>query len=127
MITYKENINPLKILLLGKNGQLGWELHRTLQPLGILHALDYPEIDLVHPESIRQVILDTCPKIIINATAYTAVDQAEKQPDLAKSINAQAPGIMAEAAAEIGSAFIHYSTDYVFDGNKGTQIGRAHV
>lgn len=120
MITYKENISPLKILLLGKNGQLGWELHRTLQPLGIVRALDYPEIDLVHPESIRQVILDTCPKIIINATAYTAVDQAEKQPDLAMSINAQAPGIMAEAAAEIGSAFIHYSTDYVFDGKKGT-------
>ncbi len=111
---------PMKILLLGKNGQLGWELHRTLQPLGAVHSLDYPEIDLAQPESVRAVILDIRPQIIVNATAYTAVDEAETHRDLAMAINAHAPGIMAQAAAELGSIFIHYSTDYVFDGKKGS-------
>ena len=109
-----------QILLLGKNGQLGWELQRTLQPLGIVHALDYPEIDLTRPDTLDGIFQEIHPAIIVNATAYTAVDQAESKPDVCMSINAQAPGIMAEAAAELGSVFIHYSTDYVFDGEKGS-------
>ncbi len=119
MTAQKLSNQPLKIILLGKNGQLGWELHRTLQPLGSVDALDYPEIDLVHPKSILKIIREVHPHLIINATAYTAVDDAEKHPELALAINAEAPGYLATAAAEMGSVFIHYSTDYVFDGEKG--------
>ena len=110
----------LQILLLGKNGQLGWELQRTLQPLGIVHALDYPEIDLTHPDTLDGILQKIRPEIIINATAYTAVDEAESKPDLCMSINAHAPGYMAEIAAKMGAILIHYSTDYVFDGEKGS-------
>jgi len=109
-----------KILLLGNTGQLGWELQRTLAPLGEVIGLDYPAINLAQPESIQKVIQQNQPQIIINATAYTAVDRAESEPDLAKAINATAPGILAEAAAQLGSSLIHYSTDYVFDGSKGS-------
>lgn len=119
---------PINILLLGKNGQLGWELHRTLATLGKVTALDYPDIDLANPESIRPIILDyaaaqdtSAPSpVIINATAYTAVDQAEKLSDLAWAINTTAPGVIAETARSLGSALIHYSTDYVFDSRKGS-------
>jgi dTDP-4-dehydrorhamnose reductase len=110
----------MHILLLGKIGQLGWELSRTLPPLGKLTALDYPEIDLVHPQMIHGLIKEIRPDIIINATAYTAVDRAESEAQIAKAINGDAPGIMAEAARLVSAPLIHYSTDYVFDGAKGS-------
>jgi len=109
-----------KILLLGNTGQLGWELQRTLAPLGEVIGLDYPAINLGQPESIQQVIRQVQPGVIVNATAYTAVDRAESEPELAMAINGAAPGILAEAAADLGASLIHYSTDYVFDGEKGS-------
>lgn len=108
------------ILLLGKYGQLGWELHRSLAPMGDLAALDYPEIDLVNPISLDEIIDEIKPSVIINATAYTAVDKAESEVDITMAINAHAPQRMAELAFKYGSALIHYSTDYVFDGRKGS-------
>lgn len=110
----------MRILLLGKIGQLGWELRRTLAPLGVVTALDYPEIDLTQGDSLRPVVRAARPQVIINATAYTAVDRAENEPDVAQAINGRAPGIMAEEAARLGAALVHYSTDYVFDGAKGS-------
>jgi len=108
----------MRILLLGKIGQLGWELNRTLAPLGEITALDYPDIDLTRSD-IQHTIQDHQPQIVINATAYTAVDRAEEEPELAEAINGRAPGLMAEATKAIGAGLIHYSTDYVFDGKKG--------
>jgi dTDP-4-dehydrorhamnose reductase len=108
-----------KILLLGNTGQLGWELHRTLITLGEVTALDYPLIDMADPDNIRQTVRDTEPNTIVNATAYTNVDKAESEPDLAMDINGTGPGILAEEAKKRGAALIHYSTDYVFDGTKG--------
>jgi dTDP-4-dehydrorhamnose reductase len=107
------------ILLLGKFGQLGWELHRCLAPFGELTAVDYPEIDLTDIESVDKLVLDIRPDVIVNATAYTAVDRAEDEPELAMAINSQAPRRLAELAHDMGLALIHYSTDYVFDGTKG--------
>ena len=109
----------LKILLLGNTGQLGWELNRSLLTLGELIAVDYPQIDMANPNNIRSVVRDAKPNLIVNATAYTNVDQAEKETDLAMAINGVGPGILAEEAKKLGSAIIHYSTDYVFDGSKG--------
>jgi dTDP-4-dehydrorhamnose reductase len=109
----------MRILLIGKNGQLGWELQRCLSPLGELQALDYPQIDLAEPESLREVIRAARPEVIVNAAAYTAVDQAESERELAFAINAASPGVMAEEAKRTGALLIHYSTDYVFDGTKG--------
>jgi len=108
----------MRILLIGNKGQLGWELERTLEPLGEIHACDYPDVDLTKIESIRQVINQTKPDLVINAAAYTAVDRAESEPDLAYTINATAPAILAQEAQKTGAAFIHFSTDYVFDGLK---------
>jgi dTDP-4-dehydrorhamnose reductase len=113
----------MHLLLLGKNGQLGWELRRTLPPLGRLTALDYPEIDLVHPQSVCQAIEELRPDVVINATAYTAVDRAESEAEIAMAVNAAAPGQIAAACAAAGAALVHYSTDYVFDGT----LGRAYV
>jgi len=109
----------MRILLLGNIGQLGWELERTLATVGGVLAFNYPEIDLTQPYGLRDLVRKVEPRIIVNAAAYTAVDQAEREADVAHAINAVAPGIMAEAAREIGAALIHYSTDYVFDGMKG--------
>ena len=109
-----------KILLLGNTGQLGWELQRTLAPLGEVIGYDYPAIDLSQTDSIRQVIQQIQPRIIVNATAYTAVDRAESEPELALAINGIAPGLLAEHAAGLGASLIHYSTDYVFNGSKGS-------
>jgi dTDP-4-dehydrorhamnose reductase len=106
------------ILLIGKNGQVGWELQRTLAPLARLVAVDYPEIDLKDGGSIRKWITETRPAVIVNAAAHTAVDQAESEPDLAQAVNGLAPGIMAEEARRRGALLVHYSTDYVFDGTK---------
>ena len=106
-----------RILLFGNTGQLGWELHRSLAPLGEVTALDLPHIDLTRPAMVREIIRAGHPDLIVNATAYTAVDKAESEPDMARRINAEAPGIMAEESDRIGAAFIHYSTDYVFNGD----------
>lgn len=111
----------MRILLLGKTGQLGWELRRTLAPLGEVFCLDYPEIDLLHPETACTSIRKIEPEVIVNATAYTQVDLAEQETRKAMLINATAPGEMARCAKDIGAAFIHYSTDYVFDGTKGSE------
>jgi len=108
----------MQILLLGINGQLGWELLRTLATLGQVTALDYPQIDLTRPEQARRVIKLIKPQVIINATAYTSVDGAESEAEVALAINRDAPGIIAEEAKALGAVFIHYSTDYVFDGMK---------
>jgi dTDP-4-dehydrorhamnose reductase len=107
-----------KILLTGKNGQVGWELRRTLGPLGDVVAVGHEEMDLADPDSIRRTIREVRPHLIVNAGAYTAVDKAESEPDLAMAINGVAPGIMAEEAKRLNAAIVHYSTDYVFDGTK---------
>lgn len=109
-----------RILLLGRKGRLGWELRRTLAPLGDLMSLDYPDIDLTRPEQLTKIILDAHPSIIINAVAYTAVDRAESEHQLAMTINGVSPGVLAEAARTLNAVLIHYSTDYVFDGLKGS-------
>jgi dTDP-4-dehydrorhamnose reductase len=106
----------VRILLIGKNGQLGWELHRSLAPLGELIAVDYPEIDLADPDSTRRLVRNTTPDLVVNSAAYTAVDKAELEPELCRAVNSIAPGVLAEEASAIKAALIHYSTDYVFDG-----------
>jgi len=108
-----------RLLLLGSTGQLGWELQRTLAPSGQVVALDYPEIDFTHPNSLTAVVEKLQPDVILNAVAYTQVDQAEKDPDAARAVNGLAPGILAQAARKAQAVLIHYSTDYVFDGAKG--------
>ena len=110
----------MKILLIGNTGQLGWELERTLVCLGEVTALDYPTVDLLDEAGIREAVRGAVPQVIVNATGYTAVDKAEREPDIAAAINTRAPAILAEEAHALGAALIHYSTDYVFDGTKGT-------
>jgi dTDP-4-dehydrorhamnose reductase len=110
----------VRILLFGKIGQLGWELQRALAPLGEILALDYPEIDLTRPDGLAGIVHEARPEVILNATAYTAVDKAENEGQIPMAINGIAPGIMAEAARTVGAALIHFSTDYVFNGMKGT-------
>jgi dTDP-4-dehydrorhamnose reductase len=107
-----------RILLIGKNGQVGWELRRTLAPMARVLPVDYPEIDLANPDSIRACVRAQSVDLIINAAAYTAVDKAESELELAMKINGAAPRILAEEAKHAGARLIHYSTDYVFDGNK---------
>jgi dTDP-4-dehydrorhamnose reductase len=107
-----------RILLIGKIGQVGWELRRTLAPMAQVTCVDFPEIDLTSGDSIRQWVLQSRPKIVINAAAYTAVDKAESEADRAMKINGVAPGILAEEAKKLGALLVHYSTDYVFDGTK---------
>jgi dTDP-4-dehydrorhamnose reductase len=106
----------MKSLLFGKNGQVGWELQRALSPLGELIALDFEECDFTDPDGIRDLVRTIKPVVIVNAAAYTAVDKAEHEPDLAYAINARAPEILAHEAACCGAWLVHYSTDYVFDG-----------
>lgn len=110
----------MKILLSGKSGQLGSELEKSLASLGELTALDRQGLDLSRPDSIRQLIRQLRPDVIVNAAAYTAVDQAETEPELALAINGSAPGIIAEEASRLSALLVHYSTDYVFDGTKST-------
>ncbi len=109
----------MRILLFGKNGQVGSELHRTLAPLGEVVAVDFPEVDFLDLEALSKFIISTGPDLIVNAAAYTAVDQAESEPDLAMMINGKAPGVIAEVARDMNIGLVHYSTDYVFDGTKG--------
>ena len=107
-----------RILVIGKIGQVGWELRRTLAPLGQLACVDYPEIDLTDGASIRKWVRDTAPAAIVNAAAYTAVDKAETETERCRQINGVAPGILAEEARKLGALLVHYSTDYIFDGTK---------
>jgi dTDP-4-dehydrorhamnose reductase len=110
----------MKILLFGKNGQLGWELQRSLAPLGDLVALDRHSLDLCgdlgNLPGLAQTVQTLRPDVIVNAAAHTAVDKAESEPELARIINALAPGVLAQEAHKLGAWLVHYSTDYVFDG-----------
>lgn len=110
----------MTILLLGKNGQVGWQLQRSLAPHGNLVACGRDTCDLANLDQLRSVIRQVKPSVIVNASAYTAVDRAESEPELAMRINAEAPGVLAEEAAHHNALLIHYSTDYVFDGSKAT-------
>ncbi|WP_395026731.1 dTDP-4-dehydrorhamnose reductase [Comamonas odontotermitis] len=111
----------MKILLLGKNGQVGWELQRSLQPLGELIALDRNSSplcgDLLQPDALAEAVRVVKPDAIVNAAAYTAVDKAENDVDAARTINAEAVGVLAREAKALGAWLVHYSTDYVFDGS----------
>ncbi|MBH1958445.1 MAG: dTDP-4-dehydrorhamnose reductase [Burkholderiales bacterium] len=110
----------MKILLLGKNGQVGWELQRSLAPLGELIALDRHSTnlcgDLSDLQGLARTVQTLRPDLIVNAAAHTAVDKAESEPELARTINALAPGVLAQEAEKLGAWLVHYSTDYVFDG-----------
>jgi dTDP-4-dehydrorhamnose reductase len=117
----------MRILLIGRNGQLGWELRRCLAPLGALTAVDYPDIDLEQPESACALIRRVKPDVIINAAAYTDVDGAETEQERAWKINALAPGALAEEAGSLRSFLIHYSTDYVFDGKKAAPYNEQDI
>jgi dTDP-4-dehydrorhamnose reductase len=108
----------LKILLTGRNGQVGWELLKALAPLGELTALGRAELDLRDAGRIREAVRASNPDVIVNAAAYTAVDQAESERDAAFAVNAGAPGVLAAEAKRSGALLVHYSTDYVFDGAK---------
>jgi dTDP-4-dehydrorhamnose reductase len=107
-----------KILVTGKNGQVGFELQRSLAVLGEVIAVDREECDLSNPDAIRELVQRIRPDIIVNPAAHTAVDKAESEVELATALNATAPQVFAEEAAKLGALLIHYSTDYVFDGNK---------
>ena len=110
----------MKILLTGKTGQVGGELNNFLKDMGELVSVGREQLDLSKINSIEPTVLDIQPDIIINAAAYTAVDKAEEESDLAMTINGVAPGILAGAAKKVGASLIHYSTDYVFDGRSNT-------
>ena len=111
----------MKILLLGCDGQVGWELQRSLQPLGEVVALDFRSrdhaADFSNPGALAATVQAVRPDLIVNSAAHTAVDKAESEPDLAQKINADGPGVLARAAAASGAWLVHYSTDYVFDGS----------
>jgi dTDP-4-dehydrorhamnose reductase len=111
----------MKLLLLGKGGQVGWELQRSLAPLGELVALDFDSTDFhadfSRPEQLADTVRQVRPDVIVNAAAHTAVDKAESEPEFARKLNATSPGVVAQAAQEIGALMVHYSTDYVFDGS----------
>lgn len=108
----------MRILLLGKNGQVGWQLQRSLAPHGEVLACGRAECDLSDLDQLRAVVRKAAPSVIVNATAYTAVDKAESEVDLAYRINAEAPAVLAEESARSGALLVHYSTDYVYDGLK---------
>ena len=109
----------MKILLLGKNGQVGWQLQRALAPLGEIVALERKDAggDLADPQGLAAAVRAAKPQVIVNAAAYTAVDKAESEPQLARLINTEAPAALAREAAASGALLVHYSTDYVFDGS----------
>lgn len=120
-LSFEEFPRSMKILLLGKNGQVGWELQRALSPLGEVVALDRHSTDycgdLADLDGMRATVRDLRPQVIVNAAAYTAVDKAETDRESALRINAHAPQVIAEEAAKLGALVVHYSTDYVFDGS----------
>ncbi len=110
----------MKILLFGKNGQLGSEFQRMLPQLGNLTSLDYEDVDLHDIHAVQQTLNELKPDLVVNASAYTAVDRAETEQETAMTVNALAPGAMADWTRKSGAVLIHYSTDYVFDGRKGS-------
>ena len=115
----------MKILLLGKNGQVGWELQRSLAPLGEVIALDFDSTGTLNanfadPESLAATVRAVAPHLIVNAAAHTAVDKAESEPDFARALNATSPAVLAREAAALGAWLVHYSTDYVFNGSGTT-------
>lgn len=110
----------MRILLTGVNGQVGYELSRTLQTLGEVVAVDHAQMDLASKDAIKKMVAEVQPQLIVNPAAYTAVDKAESEPELAQAINGDAPGVLAEEAKRIGAALIHFSTDYVFNGSQQT-------
>ncbi len=111
---------PPTILLIGKTGQVGTELLPLLPSLGKLVALSRQQVDLTQPDDLRRTVRDLAPRVIVNAAAYTAVDRAETEESIARAVNATAPAVLAEEAKKIGAVLVHYSTDYVFDGQKST-------
>jgi dTDP-4-dehydrorhamnose reductase len=110
----------MKIALFGKSGQLGWEFERSLPILGEVVALDREELDLCDLREVQRILRELKPDLVVNASAYTDVDRAEKEPELATKVNAVAPGVMAEVSRTLGAVLIHFSTDYVFDGQGNT-------
>jgi dTDP-4-dehydrorhamnose reductase len=108
----------MKLVLTGANGQLGWELRRSLAALGDIAAPDRSQLDLARPEHVAAAVRDLHPAVIVNAAAYTAVDKAEEESGLAMTVNGTAAGVLAEEARRAGTLLVHYSTDYVFDGAK---------
>ena len=108
------------VLVIGGNGQVGWELRRALLPLGRVVSTTRQEMDLASPDCIRRYVNHAQPDLIVNAAAYTAVDRAESEPDIANAINGIAPGILAEEARRRGILLVHYSTDYIFDGSSSS-------
>jgi dTDP-4-dehydrorhamnose reductase len=110
----------MKILLTGKDGQIGWELQRTLAPLGEVLALGRDRLDLANAAALSSTVRALRPDVIVNAAAYTAVDRAQSEPELAMKLNAEAPGVLAQETARSGALLVHISTDYVFDGRKAT-------
>ena len=110
----------MKLLLIGVTGQVGQELEQTLAPLGEVVAVGRDTIDLSQPESVQQILESVQPQMVVNAAAYTAVDKAETEPELAMQVNGTSLGILAEATAAIGAGLVHISTDYVFDGSQSS-------
>ena len=108
----------MKILITGGTGQVGFEVMRDLAPLGDVVAPTHAELDLTTPAAIREIARSVRPRIVVNAAAYNAVDRAESERALCAAVNADAPGVLAEEASRLGAVFVHYSTDYVFDGRK---------
>ncbi len=111
-------MTKIRTLVFGRGGQLGWELRHKLACLGGVAGAGSPEVDFSKPDTIRNAVRAAAPEVIVNAAAYTAVDKAESEPELALAINGTAPGVLAEEARRLGSILVHYSTDYVFDGAK---------
>jgi dTDP-4-dehydrorhamnose reductase len=118
MVNPQHSLKTPRFFITGANGQLGFELQRALAPLGDVVACGRDACDLSSPDSIRAALRAAKPDVIFSAGAYTAVDKAESEPDLASAVNGEAPGILGEEAAKLGALVIHYSTDYVFDGTK---------
>ncbi len=111
---------PLRLMVTGTTGQVGWELLRSLAPLGEVIAADRTRMDLAEPGSIRSAIRDIGPDVLVNPAAWTAVDRAESEPEAATAINSTAPRVMAEECRRLNALLIHYSTDFVFDGHRST-------
>jgi dTDP-4-dehydrorhamnose reductase len=110
-------VSNRKILIFGRIGQVGWELRHKLACLGEIVSVEYPEVDFTKPDTLRAVIQAEQPAVIVNSAAYTAVDKAETEPELAMAINGTGPAVLADEAKSLGSLLVHYSTDYVFDGS----------
>jgi dTDP-4-dehydrorhamnose reductase len=115
------------IVVTGATGQIGYEAVRELAPLGTVVGLTRADLDLANPAAIRDTVRRLRPRVIVNAAAYTAVDRAESEPELAAAINAEAPAVLAEEARRLGALLVHYSTDYVFDGRKGAPYTESDV